>query len=158
MLPERLDVPTITLRSAGQRVLQCERGVSVVEFAFILPILLLLLVGAIDFGQVVLERSKLSAMLRAGAHYAAFSPDATEAAIATAANKGAGSTVAAATVRARKYCACTAEVSCSATCSGGSVPGRFVELTAQTAVPLLFDYPFVDSPVALTRSLRSGVP
>lgn len=51
------------------------RGQGLVEFALVLPLILLLLLGAIDFGRVFLGWVTLNNMARVGANYAALHPD-----------------------------------------------------------------------------------
>ena len=52
------------------------RGQSLVEFAMVLPIMLLLTLIAIDFGRVYLGYINLQSMARIAANYAANEPDA----------------------------------------------------------------------------------
>jgi len=44
-----------------------ERGQSVIEFALVLPVILLLVLGTIDFGMLFLTKSQLEAASEAGA-------------------------------------------------------------------------------------------
>ncbi|MGI6379396.1 MAG: TadE/TadG family type IV pilus assembly protein [Anaerolineae bacterium] len=55
-----------------------ERGQELVEFALILPLLLLLLVGIFEFGYVVFAQNTLSNAVREGARYGAVKPAETE--------------------------------------------------------------------------------
>ena len=55
-----------------------ERGQELVEFALILPLLLLLLVGIFEFGYVVFVQNTLSNAVREGARYGAVKPAETE--------------------------------------------------------------------------------
>lgn len=57
------------------RYLQNNRGQSVVEFALVLPIILLLLGGMIDFGRVFHEYLVVTAAAREGARSAAVGSD-----------------------------------------------------------------------------------
>jgi len=66
------DLPMIDLSGARRRI--GTRGQSLVEFALVLPILLLLLMVAIDFGRVYLGYINLQSMVRIGASYAAANP------------------------------------------------------------------------------------
>lgn len=52
------------------------QGQGLVEFALVLPVLLLLLVAAVDFGRVYLGWINLNQMARIAANYAAINPDA----------------------------------------------------------------------------------
>lgn len=46
-----------------------ERGASLVEFSFVLPLLLLLIFGLIDFGRFVITTTTISTAAREGARY-----------------------------------------------------------------------------------------
>ena len=52
-----------------------ERGQELVEFALILPLLLLLMVGIFEFGYVVFAYNTLSNAVREGARYGSVKPD-----------------------------------------------------------------------------------
>ncbi len=53
-----------------------ERGQSLVEFAIVIPVLLLILLFAVDFGRVYLGWVNLNNVARVGANFAALNPDA----------------------------------------------------------------------------------
>lgn len=55
----------------SRQLLQQHRGQSMVEFALILPILLLLLTGIVDFGLLLHDQLKVSEAAREGARTAA---------------------------------------------------------------------------------------
>ena len=48
---------------------QCEKGVAAVEFAMIAPVLLLLLIGTIDYGMFINSKMKLQDLSRSVAQY-----------------------------------------------------------------------------------------
>lgn len=52
-----------------KRMIRWERGQALVEFALILPILLMIVMGIIDFGRMLYLYSQLSNGLREGARY-----------------------------------------------------------------------------------------
>ena len=62
----------------------CERGQSLVEFAMIAPLLILLMVGILDVGRAVNAYVTISNAAREGSHYAALHPTASPGAIASA--------------------------------------------------------------------------
>jgi Flp pilus assembly protein TadG len=74
----RRDTGRSARRSSAFDAHRSQRGVSVVEFAIILPLLLILVVGTIDFGRAVLDASTLSYAVREGARYAAVRSDDSE--------------------------------------------------------------------------------
>lgn len=61
-----------------------ERGAAIVEFAIVVPILLVLVMGIIDFGRMLAVAASLSAAVRDGARMAAASSDLTNTAQVTA--------------------------------------------------------------------------
>ncbi len=58
------------------RVKRRERGQSLAEFAILLPLLLILTLGAIDYGRVYFAYVSVTNAARNGAQYASVSPDA----------------------------------------------------------------------------------
>jgi Flp pilus assembly protein TadG len=60
-----------------------DRGVAVVEFALIAPILLLILVGILDLGRAINAYVTVSNAAREGTHYLALHPTAAPSAIAS---------------------------------------------------------------------------
>lgn len=56
-------------RSAQMRVRRLERGQSLLEFAMVLPVLLLLAIGTIEFGRAYYHYNTLSKAVRQGARY-----------------------------------------------------------------------------------------
>ena len=48
---------------------QCEKGVAAVEFAMIVPVLLLILVGTVDYGMFINSKMKLQDLSRSAAQY-----------------------------------------------------------------------------------------
>lgn len=68
-----------------QRMAASSEGVALVEFAIVVPILLLLLVGILDTGRAVNAYVTISNASREGARYAALNPTAAPAAIRSSA-------------------------------------------------------------------------
>ncbi len=60
---------------AAARWLADERGAAVVEFAIVVPILLVLVMGIIDFGRMLAVASSLAAAVRDGARQGATASD-----------------------------------------------------------------------------------
>ena len=61
----------LTLRHAVRRWTRDERGAAVVEFAIIVPVLLVLLLAIIDFGRMMAVGASLAASVRDGARQGA---------------------------------------------------------------------------------------
>ncbi len=64
------------LRRRQARTSDSTRGQSLVEFALVLPILLLIVLFAVDFGRIYMGWVTINGMARVGANYAAQHPDA----------------------------------------------------------------------------------
>ena len=60
----------LAAKRSGRRLLSDKRAASIVEFALVTPIFLLLLGGAIDFGVLVRTKMQLSSSVSAAAKYA----------------------------------------------------------------------------------------
>jgi len=57
-----------------RRATQSERGQSLVELAITLPVLILLLLGTVDFGMAIFSYSMLRDAAQEGAFYGSFNP------------------------------------------------------------------------------------
>ena len=115
-----------------------------VEFAFLLPVLLLLGFGALELGNVLLQHLRMAGAARAGLHYALQDHmTAIDAAgITQAARAGAGSGTEGYSITPRRFCACgEAEVACSSTCGDGSLNRTYVEVAITGTATPLTSYP-----------------
>jgi Flp pilus assembly protein TadG len=127
-----------------------------VEFAVVVPVLVLLLIGAADYGRFFFTSIAVANAARAGAEWGAqdksyaFGPsaDITDFAEQDGAEAGA------ITVTAATVCKCPDEstVVCSTGVCGGYGPPRvFVEVTATKTVNLILPYPGVPNNIPITR-------
>lgn len=64
-----------------------ERGVALVEFALVAPLILFLVIGVVEFGLFVTARSVISAASREGAHYLALHPNSSKCDVQTEVRK-----------------------------------------------------------------------
>jgi Flp pilus assembly protein TadG len=123
-----------------------------IEFAFIVPVLMLLAVGALEAGRLYMEHLRMTGAARAGLQYGLQDPGAAAdiAGILRAARAGAGEAGTAYAVEARKFCACPSgsEADCATSCPADEDMRTYVEVTVAGEVELLFAYP------ALPRTLR----
>lgn len=135
---------------------QAAAGSAIVEFAFLLPVLVALAVGAYDFGRWGYEQSRMESAARAGAQYGV--QDQTAAidisGMIAAARRDAGDTAGALDIAARQFCRCAGAgaVGCSSTCPDGFYPASYVEVTVRRTLDLFFA-PTVT--VAATRTMRA---
>jgi len=132
-----------------------ERGQSLVELAFVVPLLLLLLIGIIEIGRFAFYSIVVSNAARAGAQYGAQSlaTAADTAGIATAAkNDGQGGT--GLTVTSSQLCGCsgaTLSGSCPATlCVLPNHALVYVRVQVVGAFPSLFHYPGLPASIDVT--------
>lgn len=137
----------------------CRRGVGTVELALTAPVAALILIGALDFGRMAMERSAVGAAARAGALYAALNDRSRTDDVAVAALGGAGDARHLRTVDSRYFCICPSsdESLCDIACPEGMKPVRFSEVTVSTRLDTLLPYPGIQSPMRISQTVRVQV-
>jgi Flp pilus assembly protein TadG len=118
------------LRQAISNFARDERGVSAVEFALIVPVLLISLLGVADLGNVVYKRSDMESALRAGVQYfmnggddLAKAEDVVEQSWTTKPDD--------VTIVAERFCMCgTVQHACNALCEDDTYPMSFNRIRA----------------------------
>ncbi len=136
----------------------CERGNSLVELALLLPFLLMLLVGVVDFGRAYYLELEVASAAHAGALYGTQNPTDT-ANMQTAATLDA-SEVPGITATATYGCECSdgtsASASCTATpsCTSPATVVNYVEVDTSAPYTPWLTYPGVSLPSTLTGSAR----
>lgn len=132
---------------------RCGDGNIAVEFAFVLPILLLLAAGAFDFGMGFNEKLRLEGAARAGAQYALYNGDKAEdsAGVIQSARDDANDTAEVLTVTPVYYCTCLdgSQIACDGSCAGGEVPLRYIQVDVSRTLDLMFDYPLISDPLVI---------
>ncbi len=133
------------------------KGLAAVEFAFIAPILAMMLGGIADFGLLINGQSQLANGVAQGVQYALFKgPSLTVATLKTVVSAGAGNaglspSVSVSVTGPACYCTSSTPVSlvtpstamtgtytCSGTCTGGVTPGIYLTINATFSyVPLM---------------------
>ena len=145
---------TIRLRSAGLRLLrplarslgQDVRGVIAVEFAIIVPGLLLLMVCTIDLGMGIYRKMQVESAAQAGAEYAiahGFSASIPNAVVNATTFSGVTASPAPA-----QFCGCASSTGvtsagCGSTCAGGGVAGTYVTVSAEGTYTTILPYPLL---------------
>jgi hypothetical protein len=138
-------------RSASRR----QGGAAIVELGLVLPLLLLLFLGTMDFGRVMYWSITLTHAARAGAQYGAQSngsagdyPGIRTAALSEAQDIGA------IIVEPERYCRCPPEtvVSCTGTCIGYGLPRVFVKVTTHATFKTLVPWPGIPAETKMTRT------
>ncbi|MEP6508002.1 MAG: TadE/TadG family type IV pilus assembly protein [Gemmatimonadales bacterium] len=121
-----------------------EDGAALVELAVALPVLLLLAIGAAEFGRVYHTAVTVANAARAGAHYGSqrttFAVDAPG---MEQASRNEAADIGTIRTKASYFCRCsngTIPV-CTASCSGYGVPQVFVKDSVEKIFPLILRYP-----------------
>lgn len=145
------------LRAFGRLVKDRGGNVSI-ELAFLVTFLLVLVMGAYDFGRLFMEQSGVTQAARAGAQFAVLDQaNATNTAgMIQAARDEAEDINNELTITATNFCRCpgsTATVNCAANCPDGNYAPLYVQVTVQDSLDMLFDYPGL--PETGTYSLSS---
>jgi Flp pilus assembly protein TadG len=145
------------LRSIG--FLRDGKGSSFVETAILVPVMLLMCAGTMDFARVVYAGIEIANAARAGVQYGALTPGNSgdtagmaQAALNDAADLGSSNV----TASARNFCGCdsgTAEVACSST-TCGTTPSGYVSVTANYTFNTFLRWPGLPQSVVLTRTAR----
>ena len=146
------------MRKALGIVLRDRRGNMALEFALLLPAILILLGGIIEFGSAMYASSALESAARAGAHYA-FEKGLDKSGIEQAVKSASTYPPQKLTVSSSMFCECAGvTVSCSSDCAGGYAPFKFV--TVQVSAPNDPWFPVVEklAPVSFSGSAVVQVP
>jgi Flp pilus assembly protein TadG len=129
---------------AGQRAKQ--NGQSVLEIALLAPVLLLMLVGAIEIGRYAYFAIEATSAARAGVQYGAQSlTDSKDIAGIQGAALNDAPELQRLNITAKDLCACSNNpsqyVGCPARRCGGGHPVVFLQVNTTAQVPSLFHYP-----------------
>lgn len=132
------------------------RGQGLIEFALVLPVLLILVVGVLDFGMAFFVKVQLENSAREGANYMTFHhTDSTSVAdtksVVQTEGQNAGITIATANITVT--CLQTDDVTVDSTCSSGSI----AVVTAKYPMSLAFDI-FHNGPLQLMGDARMLIP
>ena len=129
------------------------KGGAAVELAVVFPLLLLLIVGVVDYGRVFYTSVTVANAARAGAEYGATVPNksqnATEMRQQALADGGEAGAI---TIATRTYCRCGgATAGCGSFCGSGAAPEVYVEVTATKVVTMLLRYPGLPNSITVSR-------
>jgi Flp pilus assembly protein TadG len=132
-------------------------GGAAIELAILFPILLLLLIGIVDYGRVFYTWVTVSNAARAGAEFGQQRPDTqtntdSMRAIAQADGNEAG-TLSFTNSTPTFFCECAGVANANCTvCPGGAAPEVYVKVTASKTVTMLLPYPGLPSSVTISRT------
>lgn len=151
-MPSPLVLSSAAFDAALGRPLRDRGGAAGVEFALLLPALVLLLIGAVDVGTLTYQEMQVNAAAHAGAQYALLKGW-DQSGIQTAVTGATSLSVAATpTPQLLKACIVGGVVSTvsGSTCSGGGSPGQYVQINAQATVSPVIVWSSIVTPTTLS--------
>jgi Flp pilus assembly protein TadG len=138
------------------------KGTSLIETALLIPLMLLMCCGTMDFARIVNAGITVANSARAGVQFGALTAGNsgnTAGMVQATLNDAADLGVSNITATARNFCECTdgsGEVDCTTTCSGAT-PSGYVSVTAAYTFNTLVPYPGVPQSTVLTRTANMRV-
>jgi Flp pilus assembly protein TadG len=150
------------MKAISKKKFDKQRGAAVAEFAVSLPIAMLMLLGAADFGRVFVTATAASNAAQAGAQYGAqtkaHSADSTgiaNIALSDLQNSAIGND--GFEVTSERHCECSGgtTVDCDmGTCGPGVSKNVYVRVRVDTTFETLFDYPGIPPEIEIAREAR----
>jgi Flp pilus assembly protein TadG len=145
-----------------------QRGSVLMELGLCIPIVLVVLLGAFDFGRVWTLSSATASAARVGAQFGVQSPshaadssgihDAvvealTDSTVIASGTEEASMGVEDFTIASNRYCQCSNgdEIDCTDKCSGSVSPAVFVRVQVDTTFRTLFDYRGIPNNIPIQR-------
>lgn len=118
-----------------RKIARDESGVSAVEFALVVPVLLISLLGVVDIGNVVYQRADMEAALRSGIQYFMNGGDDLTRAKSVV-NDAWTTRPEGVIVVAERFCLCESTPhACNVLCSDESYPASYNRLSATATFP-----------------------
>jgi Flp pilus assembly protein TadG len=136
------------------KVLTNRDGAAGVEFALMLPALVLFVIGIVDVGALTYEQTEVSAAAHAGAQYAIRNGSGASLTNIASAVTGATPFTVLATPAPQQVKACVSGsslvVTTGTTCAGGGTPGTYIQVNAQATYTPLISFGTLSMPTALS--------
>ena len=129
-----------------------EAGAALLEFSLIVPLVVLMFLGVVDFGIAIEDGMRVVDAARAGAEAGVIPPNVSNIPTMQTAATNVGGSLPGFTVVASRWCSCTpggSVSSCTSWC-GSSIPIKYVEVDTTASVPVLMGYPGIPSNFSLT--------
>ena len=140
---------------SDNRFRRARSGGALVELVVVFPILLLLIIGAVDYGRAFYTSVTVANAARAGAEFGARDLALTGDTVSMKQfAQSDGQEAGTLTLSARRYCECGPGVTnggCTA-CGSGAAPDVYVEVTASKSLNMFLPYPGLPSSVLITRT------
>ncbi len=143
------------------RLLRANDGVTALEFAFLAPLLAVLITGIIDFGMAIWDDMQVANAAEAGAAYASLNGwNATASMIENAVTSATGlATIQASPAPWIMSCGCPnanstaiTQVSCGTTCADGSEAGHYWVVNANVSYSMILPFPGIANPMSLSTT------
>ena len=135
---------------------RAEDGTSITEMAFILPLLLVLTLGAVDFARAFYTGITLSNAAHAGVQYGhqTLGKTGDYTGMEQAADLDAQNLAEGIAVTSTRFCRCPSggAVDCINGICSGSTPEAYVSVTATKTFNTLINYPGIPSTIAMSRT------
>jgi Flp pilus assembly protein TadG len=126
-----------------------EEGVSLLEFALIVPILVFIVLGVADLSLVIAQSVIVTQAAEAGAAYGTLAGNHNDFAGMTAAATNAANGLSGFSVTSvSNWCSCTSggsAVGCSSSCAGSASPIMYVQVQTSATEQVLASYPGLQS-------------
>lgn len=150
----RLGLWTGPFFNLGRRFRRCRLGTAAVEFALITPVLLIIIMGLVDFGLAMFKKMELTGAVRSGAQLAMMDSSNTTV-IKDAVVDASGNSITSSDVSTTSFCECADEstVVCGETCGDGSSNRTFMTITASQS----FSGLFLTSAISITGTITVRV-
>jgi Flp pilus assembly protein TadG len=147
----------VQLRQTFQSLRKSTAAGAVIEFAVIIPVLVLLAIGVVDFGRAFFTGIAVASAARAGAQYGAQDVIATSADTAgmRVAAENDAHDIGTITVSTNRVCKCTngASIACNGSCGGSyDKPEVFVTVKVTKAYSMILRYPGIPSTLTFRDS------
>ena len=138
------------LTQMGRRFWEAREGNFLVEYALFLPVFMILLAIAFDFGMAVYDSMSLKEAARAGAQYAMKAPS-DSAGLTAVVSNATGVNPANLTITSNLSCQCAngTSVGCGTSCADGSATETYVSVSVQEPYTTLLPYPASLAPLSL---------
>jgi Flp pilus assembly protein TadG len=137
------------------RVMRADRrGVAAIEFAIMVPTLIMMTVCTVDLGMGIYTNMQVQDAAQAGAQYAMVHGfDANS--ISTVVSNATGQSGISASPAPVQYCGCATaagvtNVTCGAACPAGAVSGTYVQVSTQATYTTIVPYPMIANSFTLT--------
>lgn len=130
-----------------------------VEFAFVAPLLILVIIGIVDFGMYINQKMQLENMARSAAEYVVKGGDENAIQVEVLASGMAAEDIEEVDAQAENTCECSdgEEISCSATCSDGGYKRQFFTYSLTRTFTPAFPYPGIPDQITMTGNARMQV-